>query len=699
MVLTSFRSGLRDFFLQPSLELKHITRHPSRVGVGVLKGTLSLVSNSASGIFGFASNLGATVGHTATLLTMDEHYQRLHSEQKVAQQRHYDRWKKKGLSHVTLMVSRPVHDIVLGVMSASTGLLTEPYRGAKKGGIPGLIKGTSIGILGAIVKPIVGLSDAFSHVMESIDDIAKSMNLLELNFKPIERYRLPYVFGFKRMLLPFNEVDSRSTQLLLTYHLGKKSKLSEEIFVAAEALHVGNGIEHYVVVTTIRVVLIRLKIVEGQGFITTTLVWQVQFDKLSHVTCSLENKGHNGCFLVLLASRHSSRKQRDDVGEILEKLPYNEHGQNDNFFAEYESEYPSPMTSKNLRRPAATGCDSTRFVVEGEFKHREQLSKIHNAICCVSGDFDSIIHDRRLINKSEGITSFGPLIFEQESEIPPPNVAERNLFYASLESTMWKCPLSQSLTRCPPLLVASRSQGMPVETPLPSMPSYRERDDRVVAQSSSEPDICEGDFAVTEGWAKNDRYSDEVGGDIAFDVSLTSIDEVNSFDEIQFAHTRDSYGSKSFSVDFDESPFMVNSGNRPRSNQSNCNANPIDESLLSMFPQQSAQLAPAELESIDTDNIPNEVLAERLRRVEAMLERLLECDDPPPPNMVGVARLPSTQIIQNERARLDEYPPFNQLSPHKADVEALLTVTNDLKHQLLAKKDAVASTRRVLSFD
>ncbi|KAL9189742.1 hypothetical protein ACHAXT_009417 [Thalassiosira profunda] len=59
MVLTSFRTGLRDFFLQPSRELRHITKNPSRVGVGVMKGTLSLLSNSASGIFGFASNLGS----------------------------------------------------------------------------------------------------------------------------------------------------------------------------------------------------------------------------------------------------------------------------------------------------------------------------------------------------------------------------------------------------------------------------------------------------------------------------------------------------------------------------------------------------------------------------------------------------------------------------------------------------------------
>jgi len=64
MVLSSFATGLRDFFLQPSQELKNIRTNPSRFGVGILKGTLSLFSNSASGVFGFASHLGATFGHT-----------------------------------------------------------------------------------------------------------------------------------------------------------------------------------------------------------------------------------------------------------------------------------------------------------------------------------------------------------------------------------------------------------------------------------------------------------------------------------------------------------------------------------------------------------------------------------------------------------------------------------------------------------
>merc|ERR1719296_201995 len=80
----------------------------------------------------------------------------------------------------------------------------------------------------------------------------------------------------------------------------------------------------------------------------------------------------------------------------------------DSFF-EGEEKYSNPETPKSfyplgattaalrLRTAwpfAASDCDEvTRFAIEGEFKQRLQLSRIHNAICCISGDFDSLIYE------------------------------------------------------------------------------------------------------------------------------------------------------------------------------------------------------------------------------------------------------------------------------------------------------------------
>ena len=57
MVINSFMKGARDFVVQPLREFLQFPQNPSRVGIGVAKGTLSLLSHSASGIFGFASKV------------------------------------------------------------------------------------------------------------------------------------------------------------------------------------------------------------------------------------------------------------------------------------------------------------------------------------------------------------------------------------------------------------------------------------------------------------------------------------------------------------------------------------------------------------------------------------------------------------------------------------------------------------------
>ncbi|KAL7543443.1 hypothetical protein ACHAXR_012723, partial [Thalassiosira sp. AJA248-18] len=779
MVLTSFRTGLRDFFLQPSRELKHITKNPSRFGVGVLKGTLSLLSNSASGVFGFASNLGATVGHTATMLTLDEDFQRLHSEQKAAQQRHYDRWKKKGFGHVTLMVTRPVHDIVFGVVSASTGLLTEPYRGAKKDGMVGCLKGTSIGVIGVVVKPIVGFSDAFSHLMEGFHDIAKSANVLESKFKPIERYRLPYIFTTKQMLLPFSQVDSRSAQLLLAHPVDKKTRKGEEVIVASETLHMGNGLDHYVVVTTTRVVLFRLKVVDGQGFITVNLVWQVRFEKGTRITSSLGNRGHNGSILYvsrytqdrgdLFEANDSNHSLHNITPEESSKMNNDQHRQSDYLIVESEGKYPNPETPKSFYPLGPTTAafrlrtswpfaapdgeeQVSRFAVEGSFLQRTQLSRIHNAICCLSGDFDSITFEGTY--HSEGVTSFGPLIFERpQQRLEPPVRNDRedlSSLYSSLEKTTWKCdglqfsvaPRNIGLNSAPSWLVESRSRGMLVPPP-PILPSNVDPTrDEVVCQILSELDhgLRTSETAsrdifshaqslhfqkIKEGLAENEyflRHSrlgvDNSDNDAdedhimcsSFPMSIASSEYKSNFDDIS-ACEHDSF--------INEGPSVEAYGASPLIKDSTCMTSPtlqkpsperrlieetplqeshpvIDESLIATD-SQTCSVKPAATTFLSTENAPrystNErsSLDERLQRVEGVVEALLGCDSSTA--NLSHSRWPNTptQIDQPSSASSINhfYTPTPNTRSH--NVNDLLKEIDELKKQLAAKDDSAAS--------
>ena len=438
MLLTSFRTGLRDFILQPSRELKHITRNPSRVGVGVLKGTVSLFSNSASGIFGFFSNLGSTAGQTATMFTFDEHFQRHHSEKQTAQNRHYDRWKRKGCGHVTLMITRPIHDIVFSIVSASTGIITEPYRGAKRNGVFGFGQGVGVGVLGLVVKPVVGLCDAFSHVMGSIDDIAKSVNLLDFKFKPIERYRLPYTFGAGKMLLPFNQVRSKSAQLLLAFPLDKKSRKNmDEVIVSSQALHMGPGWDQYVVVTTRRVVFFNLRDIDGTGFITVNLDWQVRFEKGFRVTSSLSTKGHNREALCISKISTFSERNIEEVSLSSEDTGYDLGASMDLERSHSIPETPKAFRLRNARLFTSAESDKTqRFAIEGNFGHRKQLINVHNAISCMSGNFNNLICEGWHNIENEGLTTFGNLAFgDNETRL---EVNDTGLLFSLLERAPWQ---------------------------------------------------------------------------------------------------------------------------------------------------------------------------------------------------------------------------------------------------------------------
>jgi len=753
MVLTSFRTGLQDFFLQPSREMKHITKNPSRVGVGMLKGTLSLVSNSASGIFLLASNLGETCASTATMLTLDEHYQQLRSKQKAAQKRSYDRLKMKGSGRATMMISRPFHDIAFGVVSATSGLVSEPYRGAKENGLAGFTKGAGIGVIGVFAKPIVGLSDAFAHVMESIHDIAKSVNLLDGNFRPIKRYRLPYVFGSNQLLLPFDQVQSRSAQLLLSHPLEKKTKKGNEVIIASEVIHLGNGLEHYVVVTSMRVVLFRLKVVDGQGFITVNLVWQVRFERGARITSSLGSKGHNG--YLLYVSQYSSQKQGDSKLADDDNIIPEETLHGDYFSVEGDGKYHNPDTPKSsyhlgattatlkrASRPFTTGDGNrvTRFAIEGEFKQRLQLSRIHNAICCISGDFDSVISGENL-DRNEGLTSFGPLIFEHTDQSLKHQVGQTSpdlsFLYSSLERTVWSCNNLKTYlfsdvlrNKClydnPSWLAEARSRGMSTSPLLPSIEdtavswamsttlsrTISELDmGRQASDSASQIVHSPTHQKIKQRPTEDERniYDTQKAHSTSksFPKSIHSKESIRCFEQLS-AHEHDDFVNVYQSVEnISTPPMLIDTNDRQnpydKPMDENSSTAPIIDKSIPENSQIYTQHAPPMLlspESMYSNAETGSCLDDRLQRVEAMLEYMVGCDSSTA-DISRAERLQTypTQISQTDHEHLNAVYSLNTLSDKsppqggEEKVAGLLKEIDDLKKQLAAKNDSDKTKR------
>ena len=109
---------------------------------------------------------------------MDEYFRRWHEQQTINHARHRNlsgQFRPSGYVVVASAISRPVFDIVAGVLFAASGLVVEPYAGARTNGAKGFAKGLGIGTVGVVTKPIVGLFDCFAHITETINDVARGV--------------------------------------------------------------------------------------------------------------------------------------------------------------------------------------------------------------------------------------------------------------------------------------------------------------------------------------------------------------------------------------------------------------------------------------------------------------------------------------------------------------------------------------------
>ena len=301
MLFSSFVSGVRDLVVTPSVAFLRSPTNPSLVGTAVAKGTLSLFSHSTSGIFGFIAKTTAAAGQAAAILSMDPEYREWHRERVVTEATNLNReWKKRGVESVSAMLMKPVGDIVLGVVMGVGGVFTAPYKGYRSGGSFGLVQGVAIGGTGLIIKPIVGILDAFAHFTASVHDVAKSVNILERRYQPVLKLRLPYTFGLHNVLTPFDSVSTRSAYLLKSFttkrarnkNIGHEAA-SKEVHVASEVLHMEPGVDTYSVVTNHRVALIKVK-KDSTGRLGPTLCWEVSLSKDDKVKSQVSDHGHNG---------------------------------------------------------------------------------------------------------------------------------------------------------------------------------------------------------------------------------------------------------------------------------------------------------------------------------------------------------------------------------------------------------------------
>ncbi|ELP93350.1 tipc, putative [Entamoeba invadens IP1] len=192
-MVNSFADGITDFVTY--------TRQERRNGnglSGVGKGTESLLRNSIHGVSSTAAALSNTVGNLAASLTFDEEFIR-----------------KRQMQLKPNNVSEGILDglkcILEGIMEGGKGIVMQPYKGARKSGVYGLIGGIGKGIVGVVMKPVGGVVDFTAKVTEGIVEESSEMVL---------RARIPRIGMKSKRILEYNNEENKIAWIVYKKGLG-----------------------------------------------------------------------------------------------------------------------------------------------------------------------------------------------------------------------------------------------------------------------------------------------------------------------------------------------------------------------------------------------------------------------------------------------------------------------------------------------
>ena len=478
ILFSSFVSGVRDFVAAPTSAFLKSPTNVNQVGIAVGMGTLSFFSHSTSGIFGFAAKMSAAAGQAAAVLSLDKEFSQWHRESVVHEVTNLNRaWKQRGIQNLPEMLTRPLGDIIAGLAMGTSGLIMSPYKGFKKGGGAGFVRGIAIGTAGVVAKPLVGVLDAFTHFSAAAHDVAKSVNVLERRYQPALKLRFPYTFGPMNILCPFDPVATRSVYLLRSFPVKRKyikhQKHRQEILVHAEVLHMEAGVDTYAIATTIRIALIRQK-KDTNGNLFPTICWEVLHGDKTQVASRISDHGHNGVALTITRRvtadkaeeiKGSKFKKPKLVSEALNTPTFSSALSMESAFSDVESyeaaaidethdfgetegiehfgndelkeTEPDPTFEQGATKK---GDDVVKwFTVLAEYQHRPQLTRFHNVISSLVGEYGAIIRDRSVFGhgEQEGVTRFGVFSFEKPTIDQRSIAASNSALIMSLEALPW----------------------------------------------------------------------------------------------------------------------------------------------------------------------------------------------------------------------------------------------------------------------
>ena len=126
--------------------------------------------------------------------------------------------------NVVLGLGSGVQKLVTGFLEGVTGVVKAPLRGAEKKGLEGFAKGIGKGLLGLLVKPIIGISDGIADVMIGVKGTVEGVSGHGQHLTPVRPRRAFY--GREKVLRTYNMADAAASALMMRTRLAGEAYLT-----------------------------------------------------------------------------------------------------------------------------------------------------------------------------------------------------------------------------------------------------------------------------------------------------------------------------------------------------------------------------------------------------------------------------------------------------------------------------------------
>jgi hypothetical protein len=171
--ISNVGTGVRDFFYEP---IQGAVHGPRQFIEGLEAGTQSLARGLFVGVVRGTATVTEAVNSNLAGLTADDDF----IDERKAHQRMLTDAMSRGVGHRTFGDSLALAgaSVARGIKSGAIGIMEQPAIYASKHGPVGFVKGVGKAIVGALVKPVVGMGDAAVLVMNHMSDATSKKRIL-----------------------------------------------------------------------------------------------------------------------------------------------------------------------------------------------------------------------------------------------------------------------------------------------------------------------------------------------------------------------------------------------------------------------------------------------------------------------------------------------------------------------------------------